>query len=156
MSDDTDSNISLAADIVASFVSNNWITSSEIASLIQSVKAALDGTAQATAEPTIQEPAHSLRKLVTPDAIFCAECGKKFKSLRRHLMSHHNLSPHDYRAKWGLKNSPMVSPNYSAARSEMAKNMGFGQSGRQVVEPPPYPPAVERQPKSRKAAPAGD
>ena len=164
LSDDPPSTISLAADIVASFVSNNTIAPSEIASLIQSVKAALDGTTQATAEPINQEPAHPLRKLVTPDAIFCAECGKKFKSLKRHLMGDHNLTPQDYRAKWGLKDSPMVAPNYSAARSKLAKSIGLGQKGRQAVEPtppsppppPPPPPPVKRQPKSRKTAPAGD
>ena len=156
MSDDTYSTISLAADIVASFVANNSIAPSDIGGLIQSVKAALDGSVQATPKPAIHEPAHPIRKLVTPDAIFCAECGKKFKSLKRHLRTEHDLTPHDYRAKWGLKkDSPMVAANYSAARSELAKTRGLGQGGRKAATPPP-PPPVKRAPRSRKAAPAAE
>jgi predicted transcriptional regulator len=155
LSDDTYSTISLAADIVASFVSNNSIAPSEIGGLIQSVKAALDGSVQATAEPILKEPAHPLRKLVTPDAIFCAECGKKFKSLKRHLRTEHDLTPHDYRAKWGLKkDSPMVAANYSATRSELAKTMGLGQGGPKAATPLPPTPPAKRGPKSRKASSA--
>ncbi len=151
MSDDTISTISLAADIVASFVSNNTIAPSAIAGLIQSVKAALDASVQGTTEPTVQEPAHPLRRLVTPDSIFCAECGKKFKSLKRHLRTYHDLTPRDYRAKWGLKvDSPMVAPNYSATRSELAKAIGLGQGRAAAAPSPPLP--VKRGPKSRKAA----
>jgi predicted transcriptional regulator len=149
LSENTSSTASLAADIVVSFVSNNTIPPDEVGSLIQTVKAALDGVVRVSAEPTVQEPAHALKKLVTPDAIFCAECGKKFKSLKRHLRTDHDLSPHDYRVKWGLKSdSPMVAPSYSAARSEFAKAVRLGQ-GQQAAES--TPPPVKRSPKSRKA-----
>ena len=138
MSDDTLSNVSLAAIIVSSFVSNNRIAPGDIAGLLKSVKAALDGTGSTTTEQSVQEPAHPLRKLVTPDAVFCAECGKKFKSLKRHLGTDHDLTPDAYRAKWDLKkDSPMVAPNYSAARSELAKAIGLGQGGRKAAAPAP-------------------
>ncbi len=153
MSDVTRSTLSLAANIVASFVSNNTLSPGEIAGLLQSVKAALEGSVEAAAEPAVQEPAHSLRRLVTPDAVFCAECGKKFKSLRRHLMSDHALTPDAYRARWGLnKNSPMVAPNYSAARSELAKSMGLGQDARKTA-PAPVKRNAEGRAKPRGGAP---
>ncbi len=130
VSDNTISTLSLAADIVAAFVSNNIIAPSEIGGLIRSVKTALDRPVGPVAEPAVQRPAHSLKQLVTADAIFCAECGKRFKMLKRHLRTDHDLTPHDYRAKWALQDdSPMVTPNYSASRSEIAKNFGLGHFG---------------------------
>jgi predicted transcriptional regulator len=75
--------------------------------------------------------------LVTADAVFCAECGAKFKSLKRHLGTEHNLTPHAYIQKWGLKaDHPMVAPNYSATRSALAKSMGLGSGGRKAAEAP--------------------
>jgi predicted transcriptional regulator len=153
LSNETASTLPLAAYIVASFISNNSIAPNDIGGLIQSVKSALDGSAKGVEEPVPQEPAHPLRKLVTPDAIFCAECGKRFKSLKRHLMTDHDLTPLAYRAKWGLsKESPMVAPNYSASRSELAKAFGLGQ-GRQAAAPPSAPEPVKPKPRARKAAP---
>jgi predicted transcriptional regulator len=146
--DDSESTVSLAATIVASYVSGNTIAPDEIGGLIQSVKAALDGSVLGTAEPSVQEPAHPLRRLVTSDAIFCAECGKKFKSLKRHLRTDHDLTPQAYRAKWGLKgDSPMVAPNYSATRSALAKSIGLGQFSKQA--PPPPPPPVKQKAAAR-------
>ncbi len=133
----------LSARIVSAFASNNRLSPSEIPALIASVRSALSGTVSpAPAEP--QEPAISLRKLVTADAVFCAECGAKFKSLKRHLGTEHNLTPHAYIQKWGLKaDHPMVAPNYSATRSALAKSMGLGSGGRKaadtVVEAAPEP-----------------
>ena len=155
MSDDPLITVSLAATIVASFVANNTIAPGDIAGLLRGVKAALDGPAEAAAAPTVQEPAVPLRKLVTPDAIFCAECGKSFKSLKRHLGSDHNLTPDAYRSKWGLKtDSPMVAPNYSTTRSALAKSIGLGQLSHKTAAPPP--PPVKQQakphPKPSKAA----
>ena len=77
------------------------------------------------------EPAVAVKKSVQSDYIVCLEDGKKFKSLKRHLRTDHNLSPEEYRAKWGLaRDYPMVAPNYAASRSELAKKMGLGR-GRQ-------------------------
>jgi predicted transcriptional regulator len=76
-----------------------------------------------------------VRRSITPDHLVCLEDGRKFKSLKRHLRTKYNMSPEDYRAKWGLaKDYPMVAPNYAKARSELAKQMGLGQGGRQVAK----------------------
>ncbi len=126
----------LSARIVSAFASNNRLSPNEIPALIASVRSALSGTiSPAPAEP--QEPAVSLRKLVTADAVYCAECGAKFKSLKRHLGTEHNLTTHAYIQKWGLKaDHPMVAPNYSATRSALAKSMGLGSGGRKSLEAP--------------------
>ena len=101
--------------------------------LIQSVHRALSGVST-TAEPVEsapREPAVPLKKSVNPDFIVCLEDGRKFKSLKRHLRTKYNMSPEEYRAKWGLpKDYPMVAPNYAKARSDLAKQMGLGQGGR--------------------------
>ncbi len=127
---DTNEVISLAADIVAAYVSNNTVPASELPELIKSVQQALLAAAAAGVEPPKQElkPAVPVRKSVTPDYIVCLEDGKKFKSLKRHLRTHYDLSPDEYRQKWGLPaDYPMVAPNYAAARSALAKKMGLGQ-----------------------------
>ncbi|WP_420340687.1 MucR family transcriptional regulator [Roseibium sp.] len=125
--------IDLTADIVAAYVSNNTITSTDMVALIGSVHAALK-TADASAqepEPEPLTPAVPIKKSVTPDYIVCLEDGKKFKSLKRHLRSSYNMTPDEYRAKWGLDaDYPIVAPNYAAARSQLAKTMGLGQRGR--------------------------
>lgn len=87
--------------------------------------------------PAKLEPAVPVRKSINPDFLICLEDGRKFKSLKRHLRTKYDLSPEDYRAKWGLpKGYPMVAPNYAAARSEMAKTMGLGQGGRKAATAP--------------------
>ncbi len=90
----------------------------------------------AVAEPieaAPKEPAVPVKRSVTPEFLICLEDGRKFKSLKRHLRTKYNMSPEDYRAKWGLpKDYPMVAPNYAKARSELAKQMGLGQGGRQA------------------------
>ena len=79
------------------------------------------------------EPAVPVRKSITPEHLICLEDGRKFKSLKRHLRTKYNMSPEEYRAKWGLpKDYPMVAPNYAKARSDLAKQMGLGQGGRQA------------------------
>ncbi len=124
--------IELAADIVSAYVSNNTVAAGELPNLIGQVYSALQHTAGAAApaaEPL--NPAVPIRKSVTPDHIICLEDGKRFKSLRRHLRTHYNLTPDEYRAKWGLPaDYPMVAPNYAASRSELAKKMGLGQQRR--------------------------
>src|SRR5690606_8398557 len=120
--------IELTADVVAAYVSNNPVQASELPTLIAEVHAALGrvgGTTQVVEEKP--KPAVNPKKSVTDDYIICLEDGKKFKSLKRHLMTHYNMTPEQYREKWGLDpNYPMVAPNYAAARSALAKKMGLG------------------------------
>jgi predicted transcriptional regulator len=125
--------IELAADIVSAYVSNNVVAVPDLSKVIVDVHAALrsiaTGEAEAKAEP--QKPAVPPRRSITPDYIICLEDGKKFKSLKRHLRTHYDLSPEEYREKWGLAmDYPMVAPNYAAARSALAKQMGLGQQRR--------------------------
>lgn len=121
--------VELTADVVAAYVSNNPVPVSELSNLIADVHAALGRVTrtpeQAPAEK--QKPAVNPKRSVHDDYIICLEDGKKFKSLKRHLMTHYGLTPEQYREKWGLDPSyPMVAPSYAAARSELAKKMGLG------------------------------
>jgi predicted transcriptional regulator len=121
--------VQLTADIVSAYVSNNTVVAGDLATLIGDVHTALARTAGRGAAPLAEElkPAIAIKKSVTPDFIVCLEDGKKFKSLKRHLRTHYNLSPDEYREKWGLPaDYPMVAPNYAAARSQLAKKMGLG------------------------------
>jgi len=125
--------VELAADVVSAYVSNNVIASSELAGLIGSVYTALNNAVEDAKKPEMPQlkPAVSIKKSVSDDYIICLEDGKKFKSLKRHLRTHYDLSPDDYREKWGLpRDYPMVAPSYAAARSRLAKQMGLGQKGR--------------------------
>jgi predicted transcriptional regulator len=128
--------IEMTAEIVAAYVENNTISTSDLPGLIQSVHRALSGisTGVEAVEVAPKEPAVPVRRSITPDHLVCLEDGRKFKSLKRHLRTKYNMSPEDYRAKWGLaKDYPMVAPNYAKARSELAKQMGLGQGGRQAA-----------------------
>jgi predicted transcriptional regulator len=125
--------IDLAADIVSAYVSNNTVPVSELPALIADVHRALNNTHMGMNEPEPEplKPAVNPKKSVFPDYIVCLEDGKKFKSLKRHLRTHYDLSPEEYRDKWGLASDyPMVAPNYAAARSALAKKMGLGQQRR--------------------------
>ena len=126
--------IDLAADIVSAYVSNNTVSSSDLPGLIGEVYAALQRTSSGVAPEPMPEPlkpAVPVKKSVTPDYIVCLEDGKKFKSLKRHLRTQYNMTPEEYREKWGLPaDYPMVAPNYAAARSRLAKEMGLGQQRR--------------------------
>ena len=133
--DDKSEIIEMTADIVAAYVGANSVSAGDLPSLIQSVHRALSGVATGaeTAGAAPKEPAVPLKKSITPDYLVCLEDGRKFKSLKRHLRTKYNMSPEDYRGKWGLaKDYPMVAPNYARARSELAKQMGLGQGGRQA------------------------
>jgi predicted transcriptional regulator len=125
--------IELTADVVAAYVSNNPVQVGDLPNLIADVHAALARVGGA-AEPAPAEkpkPAVNPKRSVFDDYIVCLEDGKKFKSLKRHLMTHYNLTPEEYREKWGLDPSyPMVAPNYAAARSQLAKKMGLGRKRR--------------------------
>jgi predicted transcriptional regulator len=121
--------IELTADIVAAYVSNNTVASSDLPVIISDIYQALSRASGTAPVPERQElrPAVAVKNSVRPDYIVCLEDGKKFKSLKRHLRTHYNLSPEEYREKWGLPHDyPMVAPNYAAARSELAKKMGLG------------------------------
>ena len=125
--------IDLAADIVSAYVSNNTVPAADLPALIASVHRALNATHAGSSEPEPEplKPAVNPKKSVFPDYIICLEDGKKFKSLKRHLRTHYDLSPEEYREKWGLPpDYPMVAPNYAAARSALAKKMGLGQQRR--------------------------
>jgi predicted transcriptional regulator len=133
--DDKSEIIEMTADIVSAYVGNNSVSASELPSLIQSVHRALAGVSNGAeaVEAAPKEPAVPVKRSITPDHLVCLEDGRKFKSLKRHLRTKYNMSPEDYRAKWGLpKDYPMVAPNYAKARSELAKQMGLGQGGRQA------------------------
>jgi len=127
--------IEMTAEIVAAYVENNTVPTADLPGLIQSVHRALTGvtTAPAPVEAAPKEPAVPVRRSITPDHLVCLEDGRKFKSLKRHLRTKYNMSPEEYRTKWGLpKDYPMVAPNYAKARSDLAKQMGLGQGGRQA------------------------
>ena len=122
--------VELTADIVAAYVSNNSVVATEIPKLINDVFEALSKASQNPGGNFKDDlkPAVSVKKSITDDYIICLEDGKKFKSLKRHIRTHYNLSPEEYREKWSLPHDyPMVAPNYAAARSQLAKKMGLGQ-----------------------------
>ena len=120
----------LTAQIVSAYVSHNTIVAEKMPEFIASVHASLAAVANGVSSDPVKEltPAVAIKKSVTPDFIICLEDGKKFKSLKRHLRTHYNMSPDEYRQKWGLPAEyPMVAPVYAAARSQLAKVMGLGQ-----------------------------
>ncbi|AWK85584.1 MucR family transcriptional regulator [Azospirillum thermophilum] len=120
---------SLTAKVVAAFVGNNTISVDELPTLINNVQSAFRNLGEEKAAPIKVElvPAVPIKKSVTPDYIICLEDGKKLKMLKRHLKTVYDLSPDEYRAKWGLPAEyPMVAPNYAKARSEMATKLGLG------------------------------
>jgi MucR family transcriptional regulator, transcriptional regulator of exopolysaccharide biosynthesis len=128
IADKGDKLLELTADVVAAYVSNNIVPATDVPGLISEIHTALgrigtDGAASAERP----KPAVNPKRSVHDDYIICLEDGKKFKSLKRHLMTHYELTPEQYREKWGLDaNYPMVAPNYAAARSALAKKMGLG------------------------------
>ena len=132
MNDKTDDILAmeaLTADIVSSFVSNNTIVAGDLPSLISGVHAALADAVRREEQPNKEElkPAVPIKKSITPDYIVCLEDGKQFKQLKRHLRSSYDMSPDEYREKWGLPyDYPMVAPNYAAKRSALAREFGLG------------------------------
>jgi predicted transcriptional regulator len=125
--------IELTAQIVSAYLGHNAVASNEITNLINQVHTALKsvsgGRVPLSAEPP--KPAIAVKRSVTSDYIVCLDDGQKFKSLKRHLRAQYNMTPEQYREKWGLPpDYPMVAPNYAAARSQLAKQMGLGQQRR--------------------------
>ena len=120
--------LTLTADIVAAHVSNNSVAVNDLPNLIQNVHAALSGISGRPSAPEEKpQPKVSIRSSVKPDYIVCLEDGKKQKMLKRHLMTNHNMTPAEYREKWGLPaDYPMVAPNYAEQRRTLAKSIGLG------------------------------
>jgi predicted transcriptional regulator len=130
--DENNDILSLTADIAAAYVSNNTVPASDVPAVIQTIYRALGALGKTDMQPApeARKPAVPVRKSITPDYLISLEDGKPYKSLKRHLRTQYNMSPDDYRAKWGLpKDYPMVAPNYAASRSALAKSMGLGRGG---------------------------
>lgn len=123
--------IEIVSDIVSAYVAHNPVPVADLPKLIERVHATLteiDGGGAVAVKPDLK-PAVPVRKSVTDDHIICLEDGKKFKSLKRHLRTRYDMSPEEYREKWGLApDYPMVAPNYARQRSDLARKMGLGQS----------------------------
>jgi predicted transcriptional regulator len=130
----TETLITLTADIVSAHVSNNSVAVNDLPQLIQNVHNALNGLGSAPEEPQAKpEPAVSIRSSIKPDYIVCLEDGKKLKMLKRHLMTHYQMTPDEYRQKWGLNaDYPMVAPNYAEQRRSLAKKIGLGTKRRRT------------------------
>lgn len=122
----------MTSDVVAAYVGNNELQTAELGNVIQTVHgslSALNGHSEVLIEP--QKPAISVRRSVTPDYIVCLEDGKKLKMLKRHLKTAYNMTPEEYRDRWGLTpDYPMVAPNYAKQRSKLAKQIGLGTRAR--------------------------
>ena len=133
---DNETLITLTADIVAAHVSNNSVAVNDLPQLIQNVHSALAGLGTPVQEPEAKpEPAVSIRASIKPDYIVCLEDGKKLKMLKRHLMTHYNMTPDEYRQKWGLAaDYPMVAPNYAEQRRTLAKKIGLGTKRRRTAK----------------------
>src|SRR3954447_15040188 len=148
--------LQLAADIVSAFVSNNSVPATDLPALIGNVHDALNRVASGSTQQAVEEPkapAVPIRKSVQPDYIVCLDDGKRFKSLKRHLRTVYSLPPDQYRAKWGLAaDYPMVAPNYAAARSQLAKQMGLGARRKRTVEAEPVQAATRAKGRRKKVA----
>lgn len=123
--------LKLTAEIVAAHVSNNTLSAAELPQLISQVHNSLSDTGKASSAEERPAPAVTVKKSVTPDYIVCLEDGKKLKMLKRHLKTSYDLTPEQYRERWGLPaDYPMVAPNYAKRRSALAKEIGLGKRGR--------------------------
>src|SRR3954470_11922669 len=142
---DTPSHLEMAADIVSAFVSHNSLPAADLPGLLTSVNQALNSLAGGSSQKTVEEakePAVPIKKSVQPDHIVCLEDGKRFKSLKRHLRTTYDMTPEQYRAKWGLPAShPMVAPNYAATRSE--RRAGELRLGKRLSERSRSPISIE-------------
>ncbi|SIQ23566.1 MucR family transcriptional regulator [Bosea sp. TND4EK4] len=143
MTDNNDVVVDLVAGIVSAYVAHNRVPTADLPGLIATTHAALVGLGKEPA-PVVEEkaPAVSVRKSITPEFLICLEDGKKFKSLKRHLRTAYDMTPEEYRSKWGLPaDYPMVAPSYAEARSQLAKKMGLGNQRRKGTAPAAQPPA---------------
>ena len=154
---ETNELIAMTADVVAAYVAQNTLPSSELPGLIQQIHSTLQQVASGAQQPAEQPltPAVPVKKSVTRDYIICLEDGKRFKSLKRHLRSSFDLSPEEYRKKWGLPyDYPMVAPNYAQTRSDLAKSMGLGNLRQKAKQAAASAPRAARKSAPRKPASA--
>lgn len=143
----------LTADIVAAHVSNNNVPISDLPLLISSIHAALAGLGATPGEQAAaaQEPAVAIKRSVRPDYVICLEDGKKLKMLKRHLMTHYQMTPDAYRAKWNLPaDYPMVAPDYAEKRRTLAKKIGLGRKPGSKVAPKSAPTTPKKAGRPRK------
>jgi predicted transcriptional regulator len=129
----------MAVDVVSAYVSKNPLPAGQIPEVIHTVYSSLSSLESGAPEPKVEtlKPAVTVKKSVTPDYIICLEDGKKLKMLKRHLRTTYNMTPDEYRAKWGLPpDYPMVAPNYAAQRSDFAKKIGLGRKAGEVEKKP--------------------
>lgn len=148
MSDDT--LLTLTADIVSAHLSNNQIATNDVPALIAKVHCALSDLGKPVVEEApAKEPAVSIRASVKTDYVVCLEDGMKFKMLKRHLATHHNMTPAEYKAKWKLPaDHPLVAPTYAEQRKGLALKIGLGQKrGKAVAKPAPAKAKRGRKPK---------
>ena len=132
----------LVAQILSSYLSNNTVAAADLPSVIETVKKAFGGSGETVPTTPLDsvtktwQPAVPVKKSITPEAMICLCCGQRFKTLRRHLQTTHQLSPREYRATFGLKSDyPIVAPNYAAQRSDLAKSLGLGRKGGMKAAP---------------------
>jgi predicted transcriptional regulator len=144
--------IRLVAQIVAQYVTGNSIPPAELPGTIASVYGAFTACGHAEASPVRPGPKVSVKKSVHPDYLVCLEDGTKLKMLKRHLKTHHDLTPEQYREKWGLPTTyPMVAPNYAARRSSLAKAFGLGRTRAPTAETPTKPQGGRTEKRARKS-----
>jgi predicted transcriptional regulator len=144
--------LTLTAEIVAAFASNNTVAMGDLPGVISSVFTALRGAgqAEATKAEAAPAPAVPIRKSVTSEFLICLEDGKKLKMLKRHLKTRYNMTPEEYRRRWGLpRDYPMVAPAYAEQRSSVAKRTGLGRKKVAPAPPPPAPPPAGKEPGRR-------
>lgn len=129
--------ITLASEIVAAYVSNNKVSADELPNLLNNMYGTVAGLAESGAAFShARKPAVTIEKSITPDFIICLEDGKKLKMLKRYLRTHYNLSPDEYKRKWGLPaDYPMTAPNYAKHRSKVAKQIGLGKGATKKAAP---------------------
>lgn len=140
MSEHSSEKLEMTVAIASAFVENNVVSQADLPGLINAIYKTISeiSTGGPAETAPAQAPAVSIKKSITPEYLVCLEDGRQFKSLKRHLRTKFNMSPEEYRAKWGLpKGYPMVSPAYAASRSALAKESGLGQGGRQAAKPKP-------------------
>ncbi|KFC73049.1 Transcriptional regulator, MucR family [Bosea sp. LC85] len=158
MANEDENYIDLTAMVISAYVAHNNVPRGDLVGLIASTYSAfaqLDAKSGAAPAPVVLVPAVPIKKSVTPDAIICLEDGKAFKSLRRHLGTAYNLTPEQYRTKWGLPSDyPMVAPNYSEARAALARASGLGRKAKVAPAAPVVakPPRAKRGPRSGSSA----
>ena len=121
----------MTTDVVSAYVGNNTTATNQLPDLIKTVHGSLNALGEAQAAESAPKPAVPVRRSLTPEYLVCLEDGKKLKMLKRYLRTTYDMSPDDYRQKWGLPaDYPMVAPNYAKRRSEFAKRIGLGRRGR--------------------------